>query len=78
VPELVPHVDHDHTCCPGKKSCGKCIRGFLCRACNSFIGLAKDNITTLENAVKYLKETQCKTQQNTSLEYKVISPLPTV
>jgi len=23
------HIDHDHACCPGHKSCGKCIRGLL-------------------------------------------------
>src|ERR1035437_134914 len=27
-------VDHDHKCCPGKKSCGKCVRGILCDDCN--------------------------------------------
>lgn len=27
-------VDHDHDCCPGTYSCGKCIRGLLCRSCN--------------------------------------------
>jgi hypothetical protein len=63
IKALVPHVDHDHECCLGRKSCGKCIRGFLCRTCNSFLGLVKDNITTLENAIQYLKETQCKTQE---------------
>lgn len=27
--------DHDHNCCPrGGRSCGKCLRGFLCDACN--------------------------------------------
>jgi recombination endonuclease VII len=27
-------VDHDHRCCPGPKSCGKCIRGLACGHCN--------------------------------------------
>src|ERR1035437_5195185 len=31
-------VDHDHSCCPGKKTCGNCIRGLLCRDCNSGLG----------------------------------------
>jgi|SRR6185312_1974714 len=32
-------VDHDHRCCPGSRSCGKCIRGLLCRKCN--VGIAQ-------------------------------------
>jgi hypothetical protein len=28
------HVDHDHMCCPGQRSCGKCIQGILCHVCN--------------------------------------------
>lgn len=32
------HVDHDHNCCPGKRSCGKCVRGVLCVNCNSTLG----------------------------------------
>jgi hypothetical protein len=48
------HVDHDHSCCPGTRSCGKCIRGLLCSNCNNGLGRFYDNITTLENAIKYL------------------------
>lgn len=31
-------VDHDHRCCAGSRSCGKCFRGLLCRDCNIMIG----------------------------------------
>ena len=27
-------VDHDHRCCDGRKSCGKCVRGILCQPHN--------------------------------------------
>lgn len=49
-------VDHDHNCCPGSGSCGKCIRGLLCSNCNTFLGNAKDNIETLKAAIKYLQK----------------------
>jgi Recombination endonuclease VII len=31
-------VDHDRRCCPGSKSCGRCVRGLLCGSCNPKLG----------------------------------------
>lgn len=35
----IKHVDHDHSCCSGDKTCGKCIRGILCHGCNIKLGV---------------------------------------
>lgn len=48
------HVDHDHACCPGPKSCGKCVRGLLCHACNTALGNFQDDPRRLLAAVAYL------------------------
>jgi Recombination endonuclease VII len=49
------HVDHDHSCCPGSKSCGKCVRGLLCHNCNSMLGHSKDSSDILRKAASYLE-----------------------
>ena len=49
-------VDHDHSCCPGEKACGKCIRGLLCDKCNRGLGQFRDDISKLLSAVIYLRE----------------------
>lgn len=48
-------IDHDHSCCPGKKSCGKCIRGLLCLLCNRALAQFGDNLEGVLRAVKYLE-----------------------
>lgn len=46
------YVDHCHST--------NAIRGLLCRSCNSMLGMVKDNIDILTNAINYLKETNEK------------------
>lgn len=47
-------IDHDHACCPGKGSCGNCVRGLLCVNCNLLLGHASDSIERLDRAKNYL------------------------
>ena len=42
------HVDHCHTTNE--------IRGLLCYDCNRALGLLKDNVTTLNNLIQYIKK----------------------
>ena len=48
------HIDHDHKCCPGKKSCGKCVRGVLCHNCNIALGHMKEDPRIAAALVNYL------------------------
>jgi Recombination endonuclease VII len=55
-------VDHDHGCCPGDTSCGKCVRGLLCNYCNRLLGMALDDPGRLHSAIAYLETTAAKGQ----------------
>lgn len=48
------HVDHDHNCCPSRKSCDKCRRGLLCSPCNVGLGAFADDPDRLLAAAAYL------------------------
>lgn len=36
-------LDHDHNCCPGEQTCGRCVRGVLCTKCNVGLGALDDD-----------------------------------
>jgi hypothetical protein len=47
-------VDHDHDCCPGRNSCGQCIRGLICQRCNGMLGYIESN-NLLGPIIKFLR-----------------------
>lgn len=49
-------VDHDHMCCPGPTSCGKCVRGLMCSDCNRILGHFRDDAVAFERMAAYLRE----------------------
>lgn len=54
-------VDHDHRCCPGgSHSCGKCVRGLICRACNAAAGQLYDSPAAARALADYLDGWQVK------------------
>ena len=53
--KIVPlSVDHDHSCCPGKKSCGNCVRGLLCASCNHGLGKFESRGVSMQAISDYL------------------------
>lgn len=48
-------IDHDHLCCPGLHSCGKCIRGLICTKCNQGLGCFGESAEALSKAEGYIR-----------------------
>lgn len=65
-------VDHDHNCCPGNFSCGKCIRGLICRHCNWALGAVRDRADVAMSLASYLGKWQVLVNESPQIE-----PAPT-
>lgn len=48
------YIDHDHSCCPKSKSCGKCVRSALCQRCNIIVGHVENNGHLIKAAFSYV------------------------
>lgn len=51
---IATNIDHDHECCSGNFSCGKCVRGVLCHHCNTALGLLKDSQQNIKGLLSYI------------------------
>ena len=49
-------VDHDHACCSGMTSCGKCVRGLLCHSCNIGLGRLEFRGADLQKVADYVRD----------------------
>jgi hypothetical protein len=55
-------VDHDHNCCPvDQYSCGRCIRGLICRSCNAAAGQVRDDPNVAQALADYLRSSTAVT-----------------
>jgi hypothetical protein len=56
------HIDHNHSCCSGRTSCGKCVRGLLCNGCNLGMGHLEKTLQAvgLDALVQYVNSAATK------------------
>lgn len=47
--------DHNHACCPDRKTCGKCRRGLLCARCNNVLEVFERETFDVPAFLEYLK-----------------------
>ncbi len=63
-PDGMIDVDHDHHCCPAKRSCARCRRGLAHHACNVVIGFAADDPSRLHLIADNLERAIAATAEN--------------
>lgn len=49
-------VDHNHSCCSGPTSCGKCVRSLLCGRCNLKLAFVENNSKLIDLMREYIIE----------------------
>lgn len=63
-------VDHSHACCPGDRSCGRCVRGLACRWCNQGLGQFRDDPERLRRAALALELAEATINASNSNPYR--------
>lgn len=58
-----PHVHHDHQCCPGGYSCGKCVIDLLCYRCNTAEAFIAKNRTPEQIIYAHFRLAEMSAQQ---------------
>lgn len=72
--ELLPsnsrqvHVDHDHSCCGPRRSCGYCRRGLACERCNTLIGRGADDPELLRKIADNLEAALADVRERIALK----------
>lgn len=50
-------VEHDHKCCAGPRSCGRCVRCLACGKCNlDVLGHLRDDVEALHRAIEVIRD----------------------